>query len=123
MKIFGVSAFSSAAGATGAAGAGATGAAAKAAGISAAAARIGSGLFNFEVNRRWSFRSKGHAGREAVRYFVLFGANMACNAGMVTAFSYTGMPAALGKVIADVTLFIVNYYIQKHWVFRAPCRQ
>ena len=123
MKIFGVSAFSSAAGAAGAAGADAAGAAAKAAGISAAAARIGSGLFNFEVNRRWSFRSKGHAGREAVRYFVLFGANMACNAGMVTAFSYTGMPAALGKVIADVTLFIVNYYIQKHWVFRAPCRQ
>lgn len=119
LKLFGMSAFSSLAG--GAEGAAAvTGSAAKAAGISAAAARIGSGAFNFEVNRRWSFQSKGHAGREAVRYLALFGANILCNAGMVTAFSYSGMPAALGKIIADVTLFITNYHIQKRWVFKTP---
>ena len=118
LKIFGVSAFSS-----GRAAAAGEGAAARAAGMSAAAARVGSGLFNFEVNRRWSFQSKGHAGREAVRYFILFGANMACSAGMVTAFSYTGMPAALGKIITDVTLFAANYHIQKRWVFRAPSGQ
>ncbi len=124
LKLFGVSAFSSAAaGTAGAAASAGAGAAAKAAGISAVGARIGSGIFNFEVNRRWSFQSKAHAGRAAARYLILFGANMACNAGMVTAFSYMGMPAALGKIIADVTLFIVNYYIQKHWVFRAPRKQ
>lgn len=114
-----MSAFSSLAG--GAEGAAAvTGSAAKAAGFSAAAARIGSGVFNFEVNRRWSFQSRGHAGSEAVRYLALFGANILCNAGMVTAFSYSGMPAALGKIIADVTLFIANYHIQKRWVFKTP---
>ena len=91
-----------------------------AAGAAAAAARIGSGLFNFELNRRWSFQSKGQAGREAVRYLLLFGGNMLCNAGIVSAFSYAGMPAALGKAAADVTLFIVNYHVQKRWVFGSP---
>lgn len=117
LKLFGMSAFSSL---DGAAEGAAAGSAAKAAGLSAAAARIGSGIFNFEVNRRWSFQSRGHAGREAVRYLVLFGANILCNAGIVTAFSYSGMPAALGKIIADITLFITNYHIQKRWVFRTP---
>lgn len=118
MKLAGASAFSAGTGA--AAGAGSV---AKAAGLSAAAARIGSGLFNFEVNRRWSFQSRGHAGTEAVRYLLLFGANILVNAGMVTAFSYTGVPAAAGKIIADVTLFIANYHIQKRWVFKRPRRQ
>ena len=123
LKLFGVSAFTSGklgtAGAAGAA-AKAAGTAARAAGAAAAAARIGSGLFNFELNRRWSFQSRGHAGREAVRYLLLFGGNMLCNAGLVSAFSYAGMPAALGKAVADVTLFVVNYHVQKRWVFGSP---
>lgn len=119
LKLFGLSAFTSAAGAARGT-AKAAGAAARTAGASAAAARIGSGLFNFELNRRWSFQSRGHAGREAVRYLLLFGGNMLCNAGIVSAFSYVGMPAALGKVAADVTLFIVNYHVQKRWVFGSP---
>ena len=120
LRLFGVSAFTS--GTAGAAQgvAGAAGTAARAAGAAAAAARIGSGLFNFELNRRWSFQSKGQAGREAVRYLLLFGGNMLCNAGIVSAFSYAGMPAALGKAAADVTLFIVNYHVQKRWVFGSP---
>ncbi len=117
LRMFGLSAFS--AGAAGTAGKTAGGTAfAKAAGTAAAVSRIGSGLFNFELNRRWSFQSKGNPGREAARYLILFGANILCNAGMVTAFSYTGMPAAVGKVIADVTLFIANYHVQKRWVFK-----
>ena len=119
MKLFGVSAFSPGFGRAAGASVGA-GSAARRAGVSAAAARIGSGVYNFEVNRRWSFQSKGHVGREAVRYLILFGANMLCNACMVTAFSYIGMPAALGKLIADTVLFIANYYFQKHWVFHVP---
>ena len=119
LKLFGLSAFTSAAGAARGT-AKAAGAAARTAGASAAAARIGSGLFNFELNRRWSFQSKGQAGREAVRYLLLFGGNMLCNAGIVSAFSYAGMPAALGKAAADVTLFIVNYHVQKRWVFGSP---
>lgn len=119
MKLSGVSAFSSGIGRTAGASAG-VGSAAGKAGISAAAARVGSGAFNFEINRHWSFQSRGHAGREAVRYLILFGSNMLCNACMVTAFSYIGMPAALGKLAADTVLFIANYHIQKRWVFHAP---
>jgi putative flippase GtrA len=88
-----------------------------ASGAAAALARIGSGIFNFTVNRNWSFRSRGNAGREFVRYLILFGANMAANAVAVSIFSYTGLPAALGKFLADVGLFVINYQVQKRWVF------
>ena len=119
LKIFGGSAFTS--GAAGAAGLSAgKGSAARMAGSAAAVARIGSGLFNFELNRRWSFQSGGHAGREAARYLIVFGGNLLCNAGMISAFSYAGVPAALGKAVADISLFVANYYLQKRWVFRAP---
>lgn len=94
--------------------------AAKAAGAAAATARIGSGLFNFEMNRRWSFQSSGNVGREVVRYMILFFANMFCNAGAVSALSYLGVPAALAKFLTDVALFVINYQVQKHWVFKAP---
>ena len=88
-----------------------------ASGAAAALARIGSGIFNFTVNRNWSFQSRGNAGREFVRYLILFGANMVANAAAVSIFSYTGLPAALGKFLADVGLFVINYQVQKRWVF------
>ena len=119
MKLSGVSAFSSGIGRVAGASAGAGSAAGKA-GISAAAARVGSGAFNFEINRHWSFQSIFFFFFFFVRYLILFGSNMLCNACMVTAFSYIGMPAALGKLAADTVLFIANYHIQKRWVFHAP---
>ena len=94
--------------------------AAKAAGAAAATARIGSGLFNFEMNRHWSFQSGGNVGREVMRYLILFFANMFCNAGAVSVLSYMGVPAALAKFSTDVVLVVVNYQVQKHWVFKAP---
>ena len=91
-----------------------------ASGLSAAVARICSGIFNFECNRHWSFQSGGHAGREVVRYIILFGANLLCNAGIVSAATLVAIPAAPAKFVADVALFVVNYQVQKHWVFRKP---
>jgi putative flippase GtrA len=38
----------------------------------------------------------------------------------VSVLSYLGVPAALAKFSTDVVLFVVNYQVQKHWVFKAP---
>ncbi len=35
-----------------------------------ALSRVGSGILNFTLNRKWSFQSRGRVGIEAVRYLV-----------------------------------------------------
>lgn len=82
-----------------------------------ALSRIGSGVVNFALNRKWSFQSKGRIGAEMVRYLVLFLANLFCNASAVAGLTLAGVPAALGKFMVDVVLFLVNYQVQKRWVF------
>ena len=82
-----------------------------------ALSRIGSGVVNFALNRKWSFQSKGRIGAEMVRYLVLFLANLFCNASAVAGLTLAGVPAALGKFMVDVVLFLVNYLVQKRWVF------
>ena len=79
---------------------------------------MGSGILNFTLNRKWSFQSRGRVGIEAVRYLVLFSANLLCNASAVAWLTLAGVPAALGKFMVDVILFFINYQVQKRWVFR-----
>ena len=83
-----------------------------------ALSRVGSGILNFTLNRKWSFQSRGRVGIEAVRYLVLFSANLLCNASAVAWLTLAGVPAALGKFMVDVILFFINYQVQKRWVFR-----
>ena len=85
--------------------------------------RLGSGTVNFLLNRYWCFGSRGHAGAQALRYLALFIANMLCNACAVAGLVSAGVPAALGKAVADVALFLINYQIQKRWVFRKEPQQ
>ena len=91
---------------------------AKDAAAASALSRVGSGILNFTLNRNWSFQSKGHFGIEAVRYLVLFSANLFCNASAVGWLTLQGVPAALGKLMVDVLLFLINYQVQKRWVFK-----
>ncbi|MDO5477188.1 MAG: GtrA family protein [Eubacteriales bacterium] len=91
---------------------------AKDAAAASALSRFGSGILNFTLNRNWSFQSKGRVRTEAVRYLVLFGANLFCNASAVGWLTLKGVPAALGKFMVDVLLFLINYQVQKRWVFK-----
>ena len=83
-----------------------------------ALSRIGSGAVNFTLNRKWSFQSKGRVRIEAVRYLVLFSANLFLTAGAVAWLTLAGVPAALGKFVVDVFLFPINYQVQTRWVFK-----
>jgi len=79
-------------------------------------ARFGSGALNFYLNKNWSFTSKGNAGGEAIRYLLLFLAQMGISAGSVSMLSLL-IPALAAKVIIDSALFCLSYQIQKKWVF------
>ncbi len=80
-------------------------------------ARICSGVVNYTMNRVWSFRSGSPLGAEAVRYGVLFVAQMCASAGLTAAFSYI-LPSVAAKIVVDTCLFFISYVAQKNWVFR-----
>ena len=80
-------------------------------------ARLCSGIVNFLLNRKWSFRSRQCAGPELVRYLSLFFGQMAASAALVAALEFL-MPAAAAKLMVDTILFFFSYRIQKNWVFR-----
>ena len=81
-------------------------------------ARIGSGSFNFFLNRRFSFKSKMSPGKEMVRYGILFIGQMCLSASLVSWFSVFPFPINFIKMVVDTLLFFINYSVQKEWVFK-----
>ena len=96
--------------------------------VATVVARMVSGALNFTLNRTWSFRDagspEGDARNQAVRYALLFFAQMTASGLLVTALSTLPLPLVAVKMLVDGCLFIASYFIQRNWVFiRAPKTQ
>lgn len=92
------------------------------------AARIVSGLFNFVLNLKVVFPSKGGGGRKAGRYFLMFAINMGLSFGLTYGLSYLAHTLApwlitLIKFGVDAFLAICNYFVNWAWVFAKNKRQ
>ena len=88
--------------------------------IATLTARCLSGLFNFFVNKHWSFGSKEKTGGELLRYGILFLGIMLCSGFAVTFLEwlFPGVFATIFKIFVDSVLFLVSYKLQALWVFR-----
>lgn len=84
--------------------------------LATAIARVGSGTVNFLLNRHFSFRSRMPAGREIVRYIILFLGQM-CASGILVALASNILPVLPAKILVDTLLFFLSFRIQKNWVF------
>ena len=85
-------------------------------------ARAVSSFFNFNVNNRLVFEHRGSYGRSLLRYYCLAIPVMLSSAGLLTlADRLLGVTAPLLstciKIVIDTALFLVSYFVQKHWVF------
>lgn len=85
-------------------------------------ARLVSGLFNFLMNWKVVFPSKGGGGQKALRYFIMFVVNMGLSFGLTYGFSYLANTLAawiitLIKFGVDTFLAICNYFVNWAWVF------
>ncbi len=85
-------------------------------------ARAVSSFFNFNVNNRLVFEHRGAYGKALLRYYALAVPVMLCSAGLVTLIDRSlgvTMPttSTLVKICVDTVLYILNYVIQKKWVF------
>jgi len=87
-------------------------------------ARIWSSFFNFYTNRRIVFMRSHSFSRQMLHYYLLAAVNMILSASLLwlvadlLSAGYAAGTLALLKVIVDITLFFLNYYVQRKWVFR-----
>ncbi len=86
------------------------------AGLSYAAARVFSSLFNYALNSRVVFKSGG--ARPFARYYLLALCIMAAGALATHLFAdILGFNSILCKLLVDLPLFLASYFFQKKLVF------
>ena len=81
---------------------------------------LSGGVSNYFLNRIWTFRSTGHAGREAVQFMsvsvlaLLVG--LAVSAVVARAIGHYGHAAWFCATLSGI---VVNFFVNKYWTFRS----
>lgn len=91
--------------------------------LSTILARLISGLYNFIINKFWAFDKKNsnNLKKEALKYIALFLAQMLVSAVTTQAIEnlFSGNVSILIiKIFVDLVIFIINFVIQKNWIFK-----
>lgn len=91
--------------------------------IATVIARLISSMLNFLANHKLVFNNKGSMKKAMVKYYCLCIPQMIASAVLVRLINYlfanskTFVTTAI-KMVVDVTLFFISYFIQKKWVFK-----
>jgi putative flippase GtrA len=76
------------------------------------------GVSNYFLNRMWTFRSTGHAGREGVQFLSVSVLALLVNLGVSWLVSpYLGYGHKTWFVALVASIF-VNFFLNKYWTFR-----
>lgn len=85
--------------------------------ISTIIARIISSIYNFIINSKIVFKSKNNT--STIKYFILVVIQMIISAFAVSEiFSIIKINSTIIKIIIDTIIFIINFIIQREWVFK-----
>ena len=82
-----------------------------------ALARLCSATLNYQLNCRVVFRGKP-TWKNALQYTLLAAASLAIGSASVSFLSSLGFNSVFAKLLIDGLLFIGNYLVQKHLIFR-----
>ncbi len=86
--------------------------------IATVVARILSSVVNFGMNHKVSFKSKRSVKSTAVRYYILWAAQLTASFGLVYLFNERlHIDLFISKSLTDILLSIFSYEIQLNWVF------
>jgi len=86
--------------------------------VSTICARVISSLYNYLVNSRMVFKSAGKT--SIIKYFILVIVQMFASGLIVDTLSkhvFSFNPTVI-KIIVDSVIFVVNFFIQREWVFK-----
>ncbi len=87
--------------------------------IPSSTARVVSSLVNFLMNKNLVFKNEKGNKFAVVKYYALVAIVLFLSVQITKLFSdVLGLPYLVGKIIADVVMFFVNYNVQDRFVFR-----
>ncbi len=79
-----------------------------------------SGIFNFTVNKRLVFKNKDSILRTGTRYLMAVLLSLSLSAAMLWLMvTPWGWPESWSKIVAELLTFVFNFFVVKHFVFRA----
>lgn len=76
-------------------------------------------VFNFLVQRKFTFQSEVRAHVSFLKYVALVVFNVVATDVIVNVVAAAGISYAVGKVIATVSTTVWNFLLYKHWIFKA----
>lgn len=87
-------------------------------------ARIASAAFNYTLNRRVVFRAKDSLWKSAYKYAILAVCVLAANSALLLFLgNICGMNPYVAKVIVELALFLINWMVQRTFIFRRRQRK
>jgi putative flippase GtrA len=87
--------------------------------IATPVAFLASLVFNFLVQRKFTFQSHARAHVSFLKYGALVVFNLVAIDVIVNVIAAAGQSYAIGKVIATVATTGWNFLLYKHWIFKA----
>lgn len=85
--------------------------------ISNITARLFSSVLNYNLNRKYVFRSESSAKTSALRYFALAAVILALNTLILKTLTVIGINTYAGKLVTETVLFLFSYIVQHTLVF------
>lgn len=88
-------------------------------GVAAVISFLASFAVNFTLNQRMTFRADtGGSPGQLVRFTILVGFNTVVTGLAVSSLTAAGLHFMIAKLLVVATLFVFNYFVLRHWVFR-----
>lgn len=81
---------------------------------------LGSFVFNYTVQRTFSFGAEAAHGPALLKYASLVATNTVAVVAIVAVVDLTAAGWLTGKVISTAATTIWNYFLFRHWVFAKP---
>lgn len=75
-------------------------------------------VFNFVLQRVFTFRATNKGSVSAVKYLLLVVLNIVVSDVIVTGFDALGWSYVIGKTTATVLTTGWNYFLYRHWIFK-----
>lgn len=80
-------------------------------------------IYNFTLNKYWSFKSKTLPHKQIVRYLILAGCNYLFSILIMYFFSHKmGWDYRLVRLSTIIVMVIWNFFLYKYWVYRQETR-
>lgn len=81
---------------------------------------MGGGVSNYFLNRAWTFRSTGHAGKEGAQFLTVSAIALGVSDGAFAILQHTPLAHHYHTMwfIANVSSIFVNFFLNKYWTFK-----